>query len=119
MDALVAQGLEVGLGHSTRFGALLCAWAQAVRGEVALSLEAAGQVGPLQTIMIDPQVPMIVLETCRKLVERVLSTQASIEHISGTTALCTAAAEMYGAIGDTASLQQLERLRCRLPSVPV
>jgi hypothetical protein len=119
MDALVAEGLAVGLGHSMRFGALLCAWAQVARGEVALSLEAAGQVGPLSTIMIDPQVPMIVLEICRRLVEGVLSTQAPIEHISGTTALCAAAVKLYVRIGDTDRLQQLERLQRRLPSVPV
>jgi len=52
-------------------------------------------------------------------VEGVLSTQAPIEHISGTTALCAAAVKLYVRIGDTDRLQQLERLQRRLPSVPV
>jgi tetratricopeptide (TPR) repeat protein len=119
MPHLIVQGESVGLGSSARFGALLCGWAHAVQGDIDKSVSQLDVAGPLDTIVVDPQVPHIISECCDRLVDAVLSSPGALKHSPAISDLCRQAREVFGTSGDMDRLQRVERLLQRLPHVPI
>jgi hypothetical protein len=118
LSSLVPLGLKMGLGSSARFAALLRGWVRAVQGEVGPALIDLEEVGGLDTIMVDPQIPRIINEVCDHLVDNVLSSSEGFIHSTGVADVLRQARDVYGISGDTDRLQRIERLLQRLPRVP-
>ena len=118
LDQLVVRGAEAGLGMSAPFGALLQCWAHSINRDLASALHAYQQIGPLQAIHIDPQIPEILLDISERLVDCLISSNADMSQLKTTTAFCSDIRDTFGGSGDTRRLQQVNRLLQRLPSVP-
>jgi hypothetical protein len=108
----------MGLGSSARFAALLRGWVRAVQGEVGPALIDLEEVGRLDTIMVDPQIPRIINEVCDHLVDNVLSSSEGLIHSAAVADVLLQARDVYGISDDTDRLQRVERLLQRLPQVP-
>ena len=119
MEELIAQGVEVGLGLSPPFGALIIAWAHVRCRDLSAALNAMRDVGPLERIQIDPQVPEIMVDMVEGLVEGVLSNPSGVTHLKQVVQVVTEARDVFGGSGDVGRLQRAETLLRRLPSIPV
>ncbi len=113
-DQLIAAGLQNSLGLSVPFGELLRAWALSVSGDVHSALLAIEKVGPLDSISVDPQVPSVLFDISRHLVEAALELppgQPMLDQIQG---VCVATQDVFGTLGDMSQVSKVEVLLERL-----
>ncbi len=119
LDDLVSDGEDLGMPMSRRFAAFLRLWAYAIDRDVPAALSALAEIGPIDTINIDPQVTEILIDSAERLVNCMLSTSDGFRHLEQISLFCRTARDVFGGAGDAARLQRIEVLIRRLPVVPV